>query len=305
MRPPVLQTPGRRGVSSPIATVLLVALALVLVGATATFVLDLDETLTEPAPQTSVSATVLDDEVRFTHRGGGSVNVSELDLVVETADESKRVPFADGRLSGTDSAYTAGETWRYCQRSTAGERVTLRLVHEASQAVLATVERSAEATAHQGLEYQCASTQYQYNGDPGWTAFNLTNYGPGDVTIAEMTVQTDGAEHLTETSQSVAVYVDADSDFDYYDPPDGYVGFAPSTDLDVRGGVTVDFSSSGAYRAEPTIGDGTTAWISLFRFTDVNGDPADMAGATVTVTVELSDGTTHTYTMVVPTGDGA
>lgn len=281
------------------------ALALVLVGASATFVLDVDDALTEPAPQTSVSADVLDDEVRFTHRGGGTVNVSELELVVETADETKRVPFADGRLDGTDRAYTAGETWRYCQSSTAGERVTLRLVHEGSRAVLATVERSAEATAHQGLEYQCASTQYEYNGDPGWVSFNRTNYGPGDVTVEEMTIRTDSAEHLTETTTSVAVYVDADGDFDYYDAPDGYVGFAPGTDLDVRTGVTVDFSSSGTDNEEATISEGTTAWVSLFRFTDADGDPADVAGATLTVTFELSDGTTRTYTMVVPTGDSA
>jgi FlaG/FlaF family flagellin (archaellin) len=295
-----------RAATAPLGVVAMVAIAIVLVATTAAFVFDLGTALRDPAPQAKVTVDVVDDQVRFEHRGGDALNASELDLVVETDDIEKRVPCADGRLEGDDGAFTAGERWRYCQRSTPGEAVTLRLVHERSQQVLATIQRNASATAHSGLEYQCASSQTEYNGEPGWTTVNLTNYGPGDVTIEEVTLAATNAERLTDTTTSVALYVDADGDFDYYDGPDGYVNYPAGSGVDVTGsGATIDFSADGNYQKEPTIAAGDTAWVSLFRFTDAAGNPADMAGAELTLTVHLADGTTRTYEIVVPTEEDA
>lgn len=290
-----------RGATAPMGTILMAALVVVAGGAAVVFYTDLTDSLQEPAPQSRTSVDVVDDEVRFTHEGGDRLDTEDLNLVVDTGSERFRVPFADGRLDGRDDGnFTAGDRWRYCQQSTPGESVTLELVHEPSNSVLASVDRSAEATSHQGLEYQCASSQYQVGGEPGWVGFNLTNYGPDDVTIAEMTVSTDAASLISPNASVTEIYVDSDGDYDYFEPGEGYVGLSAPISVGPSP-TTIDFSSTGSYQREATIPAGNTAFVSLFRFTDGDGNAVDMRGATVTVTVTFDDGSSRTYTIVVPT----
>jgi FlaG/FlaF family flagellin (archaellin) len=292
---------GERGATAPMGTILMAALVIVASGAAVVFYTDLADSLQEPAPQSRMSVDVVDDEVRFTHAGGDRLDTDDLNLVVDSGDERTRVPFADGRLDGTDDGnFTAGDRWRYCQQSTPGDSVTLELVHEPSNSILASVDRSAEATSHQGLEYQCASSQFQYNGQPGWVGFNLTNYGPGDVTITEMTVRTDSAAQISPSAGVTEIYVDSDGDYDYFEPGEGYVGLSSPVSVGPSP-TTIDFSSTGSYRSEATIPAGNTAFVSLFRFTDGGGTAVDMRGATVAVTVTFSDGSSRTYSIVIPT----
>jgi FlaG/FlaF family flagellin (archaellin) len=84
------RTGSDRAATSPIALLLLVALALVLVGATAVFVFDLGGSVGDPAPQVRVEASYDDatDAVRFAHVGGDGVDTGSGTLSVVARDAS-------------------------------------------------------------------------------------------------------------------------------------------------------------------------------------------------------------------------
>ncbi|MEZ3116678.1 type IV pilin [Halobaculum sp. MBLA0147] len=98
-------THDRRGVSPVIATVLLVAVVVVLAATLGGFALGIDEELSEPAPNVASASgelrrNVIDDGgtdqiVRITHEGGDPVAVSGLVIQVTVPKTGQR-----GRLSG-------------------------------------------------------------------------------------------------------------------------------------------------------------------------------------------------------------
>lgn len=293
----------RRGATSAMASLLMVGLVLVTVGVAGYYVLPVADVLSEPAPQVSVSTAVSDTELRFRLEAGESIPADELNLVVETDDSRKRVPLADGTLSGTDGVLSAGDYWQYCQRSTAGEDVTMQLVHDPSNSVLATIERSADETAKDGLVYECDSAGYRYGSQPGYVTFNVTNYGDTDYTVEGVTITNDaGASRLNGTASYTELYLDPDGDASYsFSGDDGYASQSGGA-FDVGDTpALIDLTAPGWQQRPATIEPGDTTLVTLFRFRDASDDPVNMRGATVTVTLHFADGSTKQLSFVVPT----
>jgi FlaG/FlaF family flagellin (archaellin) len=298
----------RRGTAPVVGNVLLVGLAVVM-GAmltvlSATFLGGLGPV----APGVAVDTAVTDGEIRFEHRAGDSLAVSELELVVETADSRERVPFTQGTLGGDSSTFAAGDLWRYCQVTTPGEAVEMRLVHTPSNAVLATVERSARETRKTGVEYRCGSAARQVGRGGGWATFNLTNYAdePVEVVGAEVTSDTRATrlEGLNESGDDhVDLYIDADSeDLFSYRPEDGYAYSRPSADaFDIGDSPErIDMTRPSYAFDTAVLQPGESAFVSLYQFQDAGGEYVDVRGAELTVTLYFADRPSQTYSVVLP-----
>jgi flagellin-like protein len=178
-----------RGVSSVIGVVLMVAVAVILAAAVGTFALGFTNAIQEPAPQVANADAKLiadisgggDQKVRITHRGGDTVNVSNLEIVVSFSDSSKRSRLVgiptdkieasdfegddiwDGRNGigtkgalapsdpeGADGKWSSGEFIEFRITSgsvplSPGDRVYVKIVHEPSGNVL--IDRTLTASA--------------------------------------------------------------------------------------------------------------------------------------------------------------
>lgn len=173
---------GERAVSSVIGVVLMVAVTVVLAAAIGSFALQFAGTNQNPAPQVANADAELvadisgggDQVVRITHRGGDTVEVSNLDIVVSFSDSSKRSRLVgiptdkiepgdydgadiwDGRNGigtggalapsdpdGADREWSSGEFIEFRITSTSGgvslspgDRVYVKIVHEPSGEVI-------------------------------------------------------------------------------------------------------------------------------------------------------------------------
>jgi len=87
-----------KGVSSVISVILMVAIVVILAATSSVFILDFDERITEPAPNIAdtTGEFVIEDPdvfanqfVRITHRGGDSVAVGTIEIIVrvDTSDD--------------------------------------------------------------------------------------------------------------------------------------------------------------------------------------------------------------------------
>lgn len=177
-----------RAVSSVVAVVLMVAMTVIMAAAVGSFVLDVAGVDRGPAPQVANADAELqadvaggtDQTVRITHRGGDTVDVSDLEVVVAFSDSPKRsrltgVPtprigasdyegddlwdgsyggvggaLASDEPAGSDGEWSSGESlvFRVANDDVsldAGDRVTVTVAHEPSGTVL--LERTLTASA--------------------------------------------------------------------------------------------------------------------------------------------------------------
>jgi flagellin-like protein len=91
-----------RAVSPAIATILMVAIAVVLAATTSVFVLDLGESVQDPGPMIGESSGEFiaggdgdDQVVRITHIAGDTVNVENVEIVVRAPDCNEQVRLVD------------------------------------------------------------------------------------------------------------------------------------------------------------------------------------------------------------------
>jgi flagellin-like protein len=170
-----------RGVSSVIGVVLLVAVVVILAAAVGTFALEFTNATQEPAPQVAnAEAEFLvtggfDQTVRITHRGGDTVDVSDLEIVVSFSASSKRSRLVGaptdkigtgdfegddiwsfgfggigGELETGDGQWSSGEAIEFRIASgdvdvKPGEKVFVKVIHEPTESVL--IDRTLTASA--------------------------------------------------------------------------------------------------------------------------------------------------------------
>ncbi len=134
-----------RGATSPLGTLLMVALTLVVVGATGVFVFDLAPTGEERAPSASVTVTAVADgenaqRLVLGHDGGDPLAVDEFDVVVRDAGTTTRTPLSafDDRSGTSGGVVEAGDELRTA--FLLDGPTTVHLVHRPSGSVV--VERS-------------------------------------------------------------------------------------------------------------------------------------------------------------------
>jgi FlaG/FlaF family flagellin (archaellin) len=108
-----------RGSASPLGTLLMVALALVVVGATGAVVFGFVPALGEPAPSASVdvraeSAGANAPRLVLTHDGGDALAIDEFDVVIRDGGTTTRVPLSafGNRTGTTDGVADAGDALR-------------------------------------------------------------------------------------------------------------------------------------------------------------------------------------------------
>lgn len=178
-----------RAVSSVVAVVLMVAVTVIMAAAVGSFALDIAGVQHEPVPQIANADAELvadvaggdDQTVRIAHRGGDTVTVSNLEVVVTFSDSTKRsrltgVPtkkidstdydgddiwdgsyggiggaLASNEPAGSDGEWSSGEAlvFRIANGDVSldpGDRVTVTVVHEPSGKVI--LERTLTASTN-------------------------------------------------------------------------------------------------------------------------------------------------------------
>lgn len=134
-----------RGASSPMGSLLMVALTLVVVGATGVFVFDLAPSDEARAPSASVSVTAVADgenaqQLVVAHDGGDALAIGEFDVVVRDAGTTTRTPLSafDDRSGTSGGVADAGDELRTA--FLLDGPTTVQLVHRPSGSVV--VEQS-------------------------------------------------------------------------------------------------------------------------------------------------------------------
>lgn len=121
-----------RAQSEVVGTVLLVGVVVITVSTLGAGLLG--SVTEDDDPLGDVSGEVATDEIRLTHRGGESLAVAALEVVVRTDDGTERISFADGALSGPDpDRFDPGETWTKSASFDESEEVRVYLVHESER----------------------------------------------------------------------------------------------------------------------------------------------------------------------------
>ncbi|WP_435359777.1 type IV pilin [Haloarchaeobius sp. DFWS5] len=133
---------GDRGATSPVAVLLMVAVALVMVAATGVFVFDAVPGVLQDPPQASVDVTVEAaggdaQTLVLAHQGGDELPVDEAVLVVDDGGTSTRIPLSSfsRRSADTDGRLVASEVLGVTHLLS-NPSVTVRLVHDPSNTVI-------------------------------------------------------------------------------------------------------------------------------------------------------------------------
>jgi flagellin-like protein len=301
-----------RGAAPVVGNLLLVGIVLILGAAVVLLSLPFVDGLQSKSPNVATDATVTDGEIRFVHKSGANLDSSNLEVVVETENETKRVPFSQGTVTGSEGSFTAGNRWRYCQVAEPGSSVETMLVHTESNSVLARVEQSAQETRKTGIEYRCGSAVRQTGRNGGWATFNMTNYADETFEIVGLNVTSDSDATRLEGLNSSGVdhtdvYIDASggpftfspnspgSDgIAYSTPSAGPFDVGPSPEhIDLTAGPNFAFSTA-------VIESGNTTRFSLYQFQNSTGSPADMRGAELLITLSFANHTNQTYSLIMP-----
>jgi len=89
-------------------------------------------------PTTDVAATVTDDALTITHRGGDPLAGDDLTVVLRYDGSEERYEFATDGSYGADATFDPGEQWRLdgAVPYAPGDRVEVLLFHESSDTVL-------------------------------------------------------------------------------------------------------------------------------------------------------------------------
>ncbi len=298
---------SERAVTSVIGNVLLVAIVVVLGAVVTIFALGLLDGVQEPSPDVVIDATTTDGEIRLVHQAGPDLQGSNLDVVVETQNGTKRVPFSQGSLTGGDGSLSAGDRWRYCQVAAPGSAVETTLVHKPSQSVLARIEQSAAETEKTELEYRCGSAVRRSGRGGGWATFSMQNFASEPVRVTAVTVTSDSEatrlDGLNESGTDHAeVYIDADGDEVYnYPSEDAYAYRAGPADYDIgQPPEKIDVQSLGTPNDYAVIQPGATPHFSLYQFQDSADNFADIRSAELTVTLYFVDRPSRTYSIILP-----
>ena len=157
---------GQRGVSSVVATVLLIAVVLVIAVAAGNFALQFADSTQEPAPQVHASMTPIEASngyLNVTKNGGDELRVSELEIQIRNVSGGGTVrlvnlPATGGSLNGTtlegDSGmvtnasgvivspdgnveWTAGdEIGVELPNVDAGDRLVVRIIHPETDSIV-------------------------------------------------------------------------------------------------------------------------------------------------------------------------
>jgi FlaG/FlaF family flagellin (archaellin) len=125
-----------RAQSEAVATVLLLALVVVLVSGVGYVVLGTIDP--DGSPTADVAATVTDGEVTLVHRGGEPLTGDDLTVVLRYDGSESRYDFATDGHYGTDAVFEAGERWNLdgAVPYAMDDRVEVILRHDPSNAVL-------------------------------------------------------------------------------------------------------------------------------------------------------------------------
>lgn len=125
-----------RAQSETVATVLLLAIVVILVSVVGYVVLGTIEP--DDGPTVDVEATVTDSTVTLTHRGGERLRGPELTVVLRYDGVENRYDFATDGSYGGDAVFDPSERWRLdgAVPYATGDRVEVLLLHEPSNAVL-------------------------------------------------------------------------------------------------------------------------------------------------------------------------
>nr|WP_303651889.1 type IV pilin N-terminal domain-containing protein [Halovenus rubra] len=304
VKPLCLAADQKRGTSPIIGNILLLAIVIVLAVVMVTLSLSFLEGLQPKSPNVVTDGTITDGEIRFVHRSGVNLDTSNLEVVVRTQDETKRVPFSQGTLTGEETSFSAGNRWRYCQVAEPGSEVETTLVHTQSNSVLSKIEQSAQETQKTGLEYRCGSAARRSGRGGGWATFSMKNFATEDVDIETIKLSSDTeATKLDGLNESgvdhTEVYIDANGDEVYnYPPEDAYAYASGSADYTI--GSKIDVISVGTSNNYASIQPGATAHFSLYQFQDASDNYADIRGAKLTVTIYFIDRPPRTYSIILP-----
>lgn len=119
----------RRGVCSPIASILFVGLLVVLAGTVMSATFCVESALTGPPPSVSLSASASGDRIELVHRGGDQIDVQQLTVFVRIngnpLTEQPPVPFfaAEGFRSGPTGPFNSASPHDWSP----GERASFRI----------------------------------------------------------------------------------------------------------------------------------------------------------------------------------
>lgn len=166
---------GKRGVSSVVATVLLIAVVLVLAVAAGNFALKFADSTQEPAPQVHASMfpiTSTDGNLTIAKNGGDEIRVSELEIQIQNVDNGSTVRLVNLPNSGgldasnlegtksmvdtstgrgilvdsaTDPKWTAGEEIGIeLPNVQSGDTIVVRIIHPETDSILWEDSRTVE-----------------------------------------------------------------------------------------------------------------------------------------------------------------
>lgn len=132
-----------RAQSEAVATVLLLVIVVTLVSGVGYVLLGTIEP--DDDPMADVAATVTDDAVTITHRGGDSLPGDDLTVVLRYGGSEERYDFASDGTYGPDDTFETGEEWRLDGPVPydSGDRVEVLLIHDPSNTVLFRGRRTA------------------------------------------------------------------------------------------------------------------------------------------------------------------
>ncbi|UWG48189.1 Cell surface protein [Halanaeroarchaeum sp. HSR-CO] len=128
-----------RGVSEVMGTILMVAIVLILATALGGAALTTFQNVSSETPVLQASFDVTTDSVSVQHRGGESIEISDLQLVLRNESQQVRYQLSQDNLSNTsDSLFEPGEWWSRQHSLTFHEGSSAALlIHTPSDKVLA------------------------------------------------------------------------------------------------------------------------------------------------------------------------
>lgn len=207
----------------------------------------------------------------------------EVDVTDPNGDLDEVVAFTyddDGEFQDEDDLQaSAGNPFNFTDLETFDgdpiDRVVIKAYDEDGRVTTRSVDVS--ATGGGGGGTTAAESVSQVGTVSGGTdvSFELENTGSSDVTLSSISVavQSGPAKRVNNPSG------------------DEVTGGGGVVDGSFNLGDTVSFSTN------PTIADGETETFGIGQFRKNNGDPEDVSGRTVEVTIEYADGSVETYTL--------
>ncbi|WP_439028256.1 type IV pilin [Haloarchaeobius sp. DT45] len=180
---------GERGATSPIALLLMAALAVVMVGAVGVFVFDAVPGVLQDPPEASVDVTVEANGANaqtlvFSHQGGDALPVGEFVLFVDDGGSVSAVPLAtfSRRSADNDGTLRAGEVLG-TTNLVSSTSVTVRVVHEPSNTVVSTARVPVPDSSPQVTDFETRAPTNTYAGSQNGQGETTAEDGGATVTM--------------------------------------------------------------------------------------------------------------------------